>query len=296
MAIWLLFFSFLSMSDSKNTSVSKFAKDADSKPVDLNLVFNLMTQLLNKFNTMDKNTSQLISDVTKHISDLEKDIIDGSSLTSSNDKDNEKDLDYQNPFPSLLDGSSLNTDPQHTGTKPYHNAVTGKPFLTGFSTSDDDVPPKKRKTVPVNGFNDESIFSKRKRNKESKQGKSSSTRGDSSSEDDVDDIDPQMHDLMFEYQASKSKYLEDPTSPPLPDPLAKILETWFWSIYSKDEVKAELAKSVRPENAHALIPTCINETVFHAISPAGLSKDMPYRFIQNAFMKTSQPLSTSGRN
>ena len=42
---------------------------------------------------------------------------------------------------------------------------------------------------------------------------------------------------------------------PYPPPLAKTLETWFWSVYSKEEVKAELSKTVRPENAPALIPT-----------------------------------------
>ena len=101
-----------------------------------------------------------------------------------------------------------------------------------------------------------------------------------------------MEELVNEWKASQPKYLEDPVTTAIPPPLAKTLETWFWSVYSKEEVKNELAKTLRPENATALIPTRINEAVFHSLEARALSKDMPCRFIQNAFMKATQPLVT----
>ena len=100
-----------------------------------------------------------------------------------------------------------------------------------------------------------------------------------------------MEELMDEYKATKLKYLEDPTTAPIQDCLAKMLETWFWTVYSKEEVKTELAKSLRPENAAALIPTRINEVIFRSLSAQALSKDMPSCFVQNAFMKASQPFA-----
>ena len=99
-----------------------------------------------------------------------------------------------------------------------------------------------------------------------------------------------MQELIDEWQATKLKYLEDPTTNPILDPLAKTLETWFWTVYSKEEVKAELAKPSRPINAPALVPARINEAVFRSLSSQALTKDMPSRFIQNAFMKATQPL------
>ena len=100
-----------------------------------------------------------------------------------------------------------------------------------------------------------------------------------------------MQELMQEYEITKPKYLEDPTTAPIQSPLAHTLETWFWSVYSKEEVKTELSKPLRPSNAMALIPTCINEPIFRSLSPQALNKDMPVRFIQNAFMKSSQPFA-----
>ena len=70
-----------------------------------------------------------------------------------------------------------------------------------------------------------------------------------------------------------------------------MLETWFWSVYSNEEVKTELCKPSHPSNAPALIPTKINEAIFCSLSPQALSKDMPSHFIQNAFMKTAQPVA-----
>ena len=60
-------------------------------------------------------------------------------------------------------------------------------------------------------------------------------------------------------------------------------------MYSKEEVKSELAKPFRPGNADALIPPKINEAVYRSLNPAALTKDLPTRFVQNAFMKASQP-------
>ena len=121
--------------------------------------------------------------------------------------------------------------------------------------------------------------------------KDMSVLSDSADSDKDSVLDVQNKELLDEYKVTKTKYLEDPTTSPIQDPMAKLLETWFWTVYSKEEVKAELAMLLHPENASALIPTCINEAVFHSLSQQALSKDMPARFIQNAFMKASQSFS-----
>ena len=134
----------------------------------------------------------------------------------------------------------------------------------------------------------------RKKKKKKKPPQSSSDDDSSSEQSDPEKklLDEQMEELMKDYDTSKPKYLEDPTTDEIPTPLAIILETWFWSVYSKEEVKAELQKPLRPSNANALIPTKINEPVFQSLNPAALQKDMNIRFIQNAFMKASQPFAS----
>ena len=248
---------------------------------------------------MDRNTAQMISDVNKQISDLEHDLAEGSNNGDLQSSDTPKSSNISsNPLNSLFSKDSSATEAPDdynddgTNTKVYTNPFTGKRFLQ--HDSEDETPPKKSKDSSL--LDDFSTSVKNKHSTKSSKNKTdrsihslcpSGSDGDS----DTEQVDPQMQQLLQEYQSSKPKYLEDPTTDPIPDPLANTLETWFWSIYSKDEVKAELGKTSRPLNADALIPTRINEAVFRALAPAGLSRDLPCRFIQNAFMKASQPFA-----
>ena len=112
----------------------------------------------------------------------------------------------------------------------------------------------------------------------------------SSSEDS--DVEPPFQDLLDEYEATKPKYAQDFTTSDISQKLAPILERWFWSYYSSEEVKAELEKARRPKNCPALIPPKINEEVYRSIlhTPAP-GKDLPSRFVHNAFMKAAQPVA-----
>ena len=201
-----------------------------------------------------------------------------SKVDSVNEQINALENDILDDNPSSINNG---TGSVSSPAKPYVNPITGKRFLHDSSETESlhSPPPKKLKKSK-----------KDKKKKKSKKSRKSSSSSSSDSDSEVEP-DPQMQELMQEYQSSKPKYLEDPTTDDLPEPLAKTLETWFWSVYSKEEVKAELAKPLRPANAPALIPTRINEAVFRSISAQGLSHDMPSRFIQNAFMKAAQPIS-----
>ena len=74
--------------------------------------------------------------------------------------------------------------------------------------------------------------------------------------------------------------------------LVPILERWFWSYYSSDEIKTELDKVKCPANCPSLIPVKINEeSVWSIFSTPAPGKDLTPRFIHNAFMKASQLLT-----
>ena len=187
----------------------------------------------------------------------------------------------------LADTSHETGDPEHNGTLASPFAV----FLSSSTNKDTTSPfqnPLKR-TIHHDHDRDEDDLKKPKKKKVKKRKHQPSSSSDSS--DHHSEVDEQMQEILDKYQCTKPKYLEDPVTTPIPDALASMLETWFWTVYSKDEVKAELAKPLHPSNASALIPTKINEAIFRSLSPQALSKDMPSRFIQNAFMKSSQPFA-----
>ena len=81
--------------------------------------------------------------------------------------------------------------------------------------------------------------------------------------------DPNFKELLDVYNSTKPKALVDPLTDPIPEPLTKILESWFWGHYSSTEIKAEQAKTKCPANAMALILVKINEEHYHSISPDG---------------------------
>ena len=99
-----------------------------------------------------------------------------------------------------------------------------------------------------------------------------------------------MLQLKTELDKTKPKVLADPVTDPIPQLLADTLETWFWSHYTKEEVKAELLKSVRPKNANACIPVKIDQEVYRALKSLGHAMDTPNRYIQNALGKGMLPL------
>ena len=97
-------------------------------------------------------------------------------------------------------------------------------------------------------------------------------------------------ELLDVYNSTKPKALANLLTDPIPEPLTKIPESWFWGHYSSTEIKAEQVKTKCPANATALIPVQINEELYHSISPDGKFLDRPFRYIQNPLGKGAQPL------
>ena len=248
---------------------------AEKTQTDTEKIFALLSGLSIKFSNLESKTDQVaqsVTSVSSRILELEKDLADDSkdrSFQSGSHSGDKQKTD--NPPLSLLDKmSNSHKVPKTLTSSPIKRP--GSPHLNLSLDRSVSSPPRKK--------------SKKKKVKSSRV---------SSSEDEGSDapsiVDVQMEELLDEYKTTKPKYLEDPTTSPIQDSLAKMLETWFWTVYSKEEVKTELAKPLRPENAHALIPTKINEAIFRSLSQQALSKDMPSRFVQNAFMKASQCFS-----
>lgn len=243
------------------------------------------SKILLAIQNLQSNTTAQIQNLTTRIDTLERDIADGSEQGDSS-----KNIPTVPSFTSRL---AATTPSLPAATTPSFQSTTPSSFQT-FSDhnsakhhlvheSDSDTA-KRHKT------NNPSDVKSSKKHRHKK--KSVPSDSELSSSDNDTHLDEQMIELMNEYAGSKPKYLEDPTTSDIPQPLADILRTWFWSIYSKEEVKVELAKPLRPANATALIPTKINEAVFRSLSTPAIIKDMPTRFIQNAFMKSSQSFAT----
>ena len=251
------------MSEQRMTSDKRTNPDDPTAQVtkgDLAALFNCVNAITTRIDSFEVNTQNLISGVTSRITSLEKDLADTSHEVGD-------------------------PDPSATPTPPT------SPFAAFLSTKDPSSAsqnPLKRSILHDNDHNDDDSKKPKKKKLKKKKHHSSSS---SDSSDHHSKVNEQMQEILDEYQSTKPKYLEDPVTSPIPDALANMLETWFWSVYSKDEVKAELSKPLRPSNASALIPTKINEAIFRSLSPQALSKDMPSRFIQNAFMKSSQPFA-----
>ena len=182
----------------------------------------------------------------------------------------------------LADGSSVGDGLQPTNDPPRSINLDSL-----FNTSKNTVTSNKRSL----DTDCTAVSPKRPRRKKSKKKKKQDSSDSSSSSDSDQEVNPQLQEMIDDWEVTKPKYLEDPTTNPIQAPLAPMLETWFWSVYSNEEVKAELSKTSRPVNSPALIPTKINEAIFRSLNPQALNKDMPLRFIQNAFMKASQPVA-----
>ena len=260
-------------------SLFSFSMVDNTQPwTDLQKVLQLVSGFSSQLSDLKTSTETMISRVNECINTLEKDLAEsetasqhGHSNTTSHENGSATEI---NPTGSLL--SKFTSD---SIVSP--STIPSSPLKRNFHKIDDNF-----------SKNDEdlsSISSKKRKHKKSKKSKDFSFSSSDSAEDS--ELDVQMEELMDEYKATKPKYLEDPTTTPIQDCLAKMLETWFWTVYSKEEVRTELAKSLQPENAAALIPTRINEAIFRSLSAQALSKDMPSCFVQNAFMKASQPFA-----
>ena len=67
--------------------------------------------------------------------------------------------------------------------------------------------------------------------------------------------DPDFKELLDQYSATKPKALADPTTDPIPEPLTKILESWFGGHYSSTEIKKmSRQKLVAPPMLMLLFP------------------------------------------
>ena len=218
------------------------------------------------------NTNTRFDTLTSWINDLEKDIADGSDSVSNKNvpitSAGFTPTTSTSTFVGLFTGTKVGTVPSSYNTTQFAKR----------SLSQDDLDENNETPEPKN---------KKQKKNNNKKPVHSSEESDPSN-DEGDQVDQEMDELMKEYEASKPKYLEDPTTSDIATPLAKLLETWFWTVYLKDKVKTELSKSQWPANADALIPPKINEAIFQSLNPTALTKDLPARLIQNAFMKASQ--------
>ena len=97
--------------------------------------------------------------------------------------------------------------------------------------------------------------------------------------------------LIQGYSEEKSE--DDPTTDPLPQELAQVLKSWWWTTPEKEDVKKMLKIPRRPANVDALKKTWINTEVFKRISQKGREADNPYRYISNSITKGAQPLATA---
>ena len=222
--------------------------------------------------TLQMNTNTRFDTLTSWINDLEKDIAEGSDSISNKNvpitSAGFTPTTSTSTFVGLFTGTKVGTVPSSYNTTQFAKR----------SLSQDDLDENNETPEPKN---------KKQKKNNNKKPVHSSEESDPSN-DEGDQVDQEMDELMKEYEASKPKYLEDPTTSDIATPLAKLLETWFWTVYLKDKVKTELSKSQWPANADALIPPKINEAIFQSLNPAALTKDLPARLIQNAFMKASQ--------
>ena len=220
-------------------------------------------------------TSADLTAVLAKLGDIQTSIASNSTkLTSLSERMNI--LEEEIAVPSK-DGSSAPSSPTPIGllgkfgkfppTSPTHSIVSGKRPLSP------------ERTTPAKKHKHDRVIKKAKRHLSS----------ESSSESEVDE---QMQDLLQEYEVTKPKYAQDFTTDSISDKLVPILNRWFWSYYSADEVKAELEKARRPKNCDSLIPTKINEEVYRSIlHTSAPGKDLSHRFVHNAFMKAAQPVA-----
>ena len=269
--------------NAKSSDQADGVNPASGAPTDL-------TAILLAIQGLKASTDAKLGNLTDRIKDLEDDL--ASSETHSNPA-------KVVPVTLSLFTSVTTTS---TSTSGFHQLFT-QPTLTldtaGASLQDSN-PAQGRKHAMSDDDEEQQSKPKKSKIKHSKVKSSkktpTSSDSDHNTEDDITNpqkaaTDQQMLELMQEYESSKLKYLEDPVTVSIQDPLANLLETWFWNIYSKDEAKTELAKPLRPGNALALIPTRINKAVFRSLNPQTLTKYLPSRFIHNDFMKASHPLA-----
>ena len=253
-----------------------------------------LSKVLLAIQSLKASTDAKLGSLTDRIKDLEDDLANSET--------------HSNPAKIVPVTSSPLTPvtPTTTPTSGFHQLFTQQTvaFTATTPTFLDAKPSHSRKHPTSNDEDDDTLGPPKPKKPKVKHSKTKSSKKPvytSESDDDTDAdnstdpqkavVDQQMLELMQEYESSKPKYMEDPTTTDIQDPLASLLETWFWNIYAKDEVKTELAKPLQPGNANALIPTRINEAVFRSLNPAALTKDLPCRFIHNAFMKASQPFA-----
>ena len=253
---------------------------AIGKPTPLDAVSSSDTsKILLAIKDLQTNTTVQIQNLTTRIDDLEHDIADGSEHGDFLKNTVTTAAPVTPSFASVF--TSLTTPVSTVPSSLLHgvDSSASKHQYHDESDSDSHKWPKTLNSADVKSS---------KKHKHKKKSPPSDSDDDFSDNPDSAAVHEQMVELMNEYAGSNPKYLEDPTTTDIPQPLADILGTWFWSIYSKKEVKAELAKPLHPGNAPALIPTKINEAVFRSLSTPAIIKNMPTHFIQNAFMKSSQ--------
>ena len=102
--------------------------------------------------------------------------------------------------------------------------------------------------------------------------------------------DPLDVALQQKYVDQGPKATDDITTDPIPPVLANILNIWFRSIFTNEEICAKLLLARRPSNATALKPIMINKEVYRSLSREDKERDRPLKCVANAVCKGSQPL------
>ena len=245
------------MADSKHDSINKDAP-ASITQGDMSRLFTTLNAITSRFDDLEKSTTTMVNSVNSHILQLEKDLADDSTSAVH---------DFFSPTSDpVLTHSLFGTS--YMTTHSVSTASSNIPLTTVSGTKSSILDILSKDKSKRKHYDDSDGSTPEPRKKKHRKHKKSKHRYDTSSDSESSNsviMDEQMEELINEYKSTKPKYLEDPVTVPIPEPLAKTLETWFWSVYSRDEVKAELAKPSHPSNDDALIPTRINEAVFRSL-------------------------------
>ena len=110
-------------------------------------------------------------------------------------------------------------------------------------------------------------------------------------DDDTSEItDPLDVALQQKYVDQGPKVTDDLTRDPILPVLSNILDIWFRSIFTNEEIRAKLLLACQPSNATALKPIMINKEVYRPLSRDDKERHRPLKCVANAVCKGSQPL------
>ena len=84
---------------------------------------------------------------------------------------------------------------------------------------------------------------------------------------------------------------DSPLGPPIPEPCAAKLKSWFWSIPSTKEINSALKECCRPRNCEALKPILVNPELQRSFNQDDMSKDSALKYIAATLPTAAQPFA-----